>query len=543
MVTPRKSADQDLSEQLHEPGQHGSDEGLSTSLQENITAITEVMGADNADVIVRKFIIGTQPKPTPAAIIYIDGLADTTVHQFSIIQPLLYLGTLRKDNTAEVTQENLANYIRYCLISTPNSSEATTRQEVINKIITGDTAILVEGLTQSIIIDTKSWEHRGVGEPKTEASVRGPHEAFTETIRVNTALLRRRIRSPHLRMDMMQIGRRSHTDVAIVWMEGVTNPNYVHEVKKRLNAVDVDILPYEGMLEEFIEDNPYSPFPQVQITERPDRVAAAISEGRVAIIIDGNPMIQIVPTTFSTYFQTGEDYTERWMFATLLRILRLLSIINSSLLPALYIAITNYHQEMLPTPLALAFAAARESVPLPAFVEALIMVLALELVREAGLRLPSPVGSTVGIVGALLLGEAAVSANLASPILVIVVALSGLSSFILPQYSQGLVLRFMVYPFILLSAGWGLFGLTAGIMVIVIHLSNLTSLGVPYLEPLWRPKQAFRDTFFRLPMWLMQKRPGFLRPRDLQRQRQKIRSWEPASLETDQDNQGKKEQP
>lgn len=538
---PGKSTDQELNKPLHKPGQHGSDEPLSTSLEENITAITGVMGVDNVDVIVRKFIIGTKPEPTPAAIIYIDGLANTTVQQFSIIQPLLYLGNLRKDE-AEITPENLANYIRYCLISTPNSSEATTRQDVINKIITGDTAILVEGLTQAIVIDTKSWEHRGVSDPKTESSVRGPHEAFTETIRVNTALIRRRIRSPHLRIDMMRIGRRSHTDVAVIWIDGITNPNYVHEVKKRLNAVDVDILPYEGMLEEYIEDNPFSPFPQVQITERPDRVAAAISEGRVAILIDGNPMAQIVPTTFSTYFQTGEDYTERWMYASLLRILRLFSLINSSLLPALYIAITNYHQEMLPTPLALAFAAARENVPLPAFIEALIMVLALELVREAGLRLPSPVGSTVGIVGALLLGEAAVSANLASPIMVIVVALSGLSSFILPQYSQGLVLRFLVYPFILLSAGWGLFGMTAGIMVVIIHLSNLTSLGVPYLEPLWRPTQAFRDTFLRVPMWLMQKRPGFLRPRDQLRQRLKIRTWEPAQLETDQTDQGQKGQ-
>lgn len=538
---PGKSTDQELNKPLHKPGQHGSDEPLSTSLEENITAITGVMGVDNVDVIVRKFIIGTKPEPTPAAIIYIDGLANTTVQQFSIIQPLLYLGNLRKDE-AEITPENLANYIRYCLISTPNSSEATTRQDVINKIITGDTAILVEGLTQAIVIDTKSWEHRGVSDPKTESSVRGPHEAFTETIRVNTALIRRRIRSPHLRIDMMRIGRRSHTDVAVIWIDGITNPNYVHEVKKRLNAVDVDILPYEGMLEEYIEDNPFSPFPQVQITERPDRVAAAISEGRVAILIDGNPMAQIVPTTFSTYFQTGEDYTERWMYASLLRILRLFSLINSSLLPALYIAITNYHQEMLPTPLALAFAAARENVPLPAFIEALIMVLALELVREAGLRLPSPVGSTVGIVGALLLGEAAVSANLASPIMVIVVALSGLSSFILPQYSQGLVLRFLVYPFILLSAGWGLFGMTAGIMVVIIHLSNLTSLGVPYLEPLWRPTQAFRDTFLRVPMWLMQKRPSFLRPRDQLRQRLKIRTWEPAQLETDQTDQGQKGQ-
>ncbi len=382
-------------------------------------------------------------------------------------------------------------------------------------------------MTKAIVVDTKSWEHRGVGEPKTEVAVRGPHEALTETIRVNTALIRRKLRSPHLRLDMLTIGRRSHTDVAVAWIEGITNPQYVEEVHKRLAAIDVDIVMIEGLVEEYIEDQPYSPFPQVQITERPDRVAAALAEGRVAIIVDGNPMALLVPANFSTYFQTTEDYTERWMFATLLRILRLFAIITSALLPAFYIAITNYHQEMLPTQLALAFAQARENVPLPAIIEALIMILSLELVREAGLRMPSPVGSTVGVVGALLLGEAAVSANLASPILIIVIALSGLSSFILPQYSQGLVIRFFVYPFLFMAVGWGLFGIVAGVMALVIHLTNLTSLNVPYLEPLWRPVEAFRDTFVRVPMWLMVKRPHFLRPRDSVRQRRIIRTWSP----------------
>lgn len=528
----------DLTKQRYKPGKHGSSDELSSSLEENITAIKEVMGKDNVDVLVRKFIIGTKPSPTAAAIIYIDGLANTTVQQFSIIQPLLFLGNLRPDSTEEVTEENLLNYIRYCLISTPNSSEAETRQEVINKVITGDTAILIDGLTKSIVIDTKSWEHRGVGEPKTEAAVRGPHEAFTETIRVNTALVRRRMRSPHLRIDMLQIGRRSHTDIGVLWMDGLTNPKLVEEVKLRLNAIDVDMLHLEGMLEEYLEDQPYSPFPQVQITERPDRVGAALAEGRVAIIVDGNPMAQIVPTTFSTFFQTSEDYTERWIYASLLRILRLFAIVTSSLLPALYIAITNFHQEMLHTQLALAFAQARENVPLPAVIEAILMILALELVREAGLRLPSPVGSTVGIVGALLLGDAAVSANLASPILVIIVALSGLSSFILPQYTQGLVLRFLVYPFILLAAGWGLFGIIAGVLTVIIHLSNLTSLNVPYLEPLWRPVEAFRDTFIRIPMWLMVKRPRFLRPQDSVRQKMTLRVWAPEEETSSAYNQG-----
>ena len=512
---------------LHKPGDHGDPAKLSTALEKNIAAIKQVLGPDNVDIIVREFIIATKPEPAAAAIIYIDGLADKIALQFAIIQPLLFLSTLRSDNNQKITEENLFHYLRYCLLPTANSAEAETQQGVINHIIVGDTVVLIDGLTKAIVVDTKSWEHRGVGEPKTEVAVRGPHEALTETIRVNTALIRRKLRSPHLRLDMLTIGRRSHTDVAVAWIEGITNPQYVEEVHKRLAAIDVDIVMIEGLVEEYIEDQPYSPFPQVQITERPDRVAAALAEGRVAIIVDGNPMALLVPANFSTYFQTTEDYTERWMFATLLRILRLFAIITSALLPAFYIAITNYHQEMLPTQLALAFAQARENVPLPAIIEALIMILSLELVREAGLRMPSPVGSTVGVVGALLLGEAAVSANLASPILIIVIALSGLSSFILPQYSQGLVIRFFVYPFLFMAVGWGLFGIVAGVMALVIHLTNLTSLNVPYLEPLWRPVEAFRDTFVRVPMWLMVKRPHFLRPRDSVRQRRIIRTWSP----------------
>ncbi|MBO8126970.1 MAG: spore germination protein [Firmicutes bacterium] len=516
-----------LREQVHKPGQHVESEKLSTNLKENIKAIKETMGPDNVDVVIREFVIATKPKPTPAAIVYVEGISNTVTQQFAIIQPLMFLSTLRPDNEQAITQDELFNYLRYCLIPTAHSDETDTKQGVMNHIVTGETVILIDGVAKGIVVETKSWEHRGVSEPKTEASVRGPHEAFTETLRVNTALLRRRIRSPHLRIDMMRIGRRTHTDIGICWLDGITDPKLVEEVKKRLGAIDVDILPYEGILEEYLEDQPYSIFPQVQITERPDRVAAFLSEGRVAIIVDGNPMVLVMPTNFSTYFQTNEDYTERWMYATLLRILRLFSIVNSALLPAFYIAITNYHQEMLPTQLALAFAQARENVPLPAFLEALFMIISLELVREAGLRMPSPVGSTVGIVGALLLGEAAVSANLASPILIIIIALAGLSSFILPQYSQGLVLRFIVYPFVILATGWGLFGVVAGVMVIVIHLSNLTSLGIPYLEPLWRPVEAFRDTFIRIPMWLMIKRPRFLRPQDSVRQTMTIRKWAP----------------
>jgi spore germination protein KA len=260
-------------------------------------------------------------------------------------------------------------------------------------------------------------------------------------------------------------------------------------------------------------------------------VAAALAEGRVAIIVDGSPMVLLIPGSFTAYLNTPEDYYERFPYGSLMRVIRIGAAVIALVLPSLYIAITTFHQEMLPTTLLMAFASSREPVPFPALLEAALMMLALELVREAGLRLPAPVGQTVGIVAALLLGQAAVQAGLASPVLVIVVAITGLCSFVVPHYASGLPLRWLSFPLMILSGLLGLFGLTAGLIALALHLSGLTSLGVPYLEPIWRPHSLSRDTFIRTPLWTMLTRPQYLKPLDPVRQEVIVRDWVDASDE------------
>lgn len=309
----------------------------------------------------------------------------------------MVLARLAATERPQSSDELLALVSQHLVLGAP-ASPVKTYGELLDHILTGETALLVDGMAQALTVETKSWEHRTITEPATEAVIRGPREGFNEVLRMNTALLRRRIKSPYLRLDPMKIGRLSLTDVVVAWIEGVTNPDLVAEVKRRLKSLDTDWIPDSGYLEQFIEDFPFSPFPQFQYTERPDRTAAAVLEGRVAIMIDGSPLALIVPGGVTSYLTTAEDYYERFPYGSLLRLLRLFGTVTALTLPALYIAITTFHQELIPTPLVLLFTASREPVPFPALVEALLMVGGLELTREAGLRLPAPIGQTVGIV-------------------------------------------------------------------------------------------------------------------------------------------------
>jgi hypothetical protein len=412
----------------------------------------------------------------------------------------------------------IIDYIVKFLLGNCQVKRITSLDEVIDMVMTGESAIFVDGVAEAIVTEVKGWANRGIQEPQSELTIRGPREGFSEVVRFNTALLRRRIRNPALRMDALKVGALSATDVLVVYIEGLTNERLVEEAKRRINSIDIDYLPEAGYIEQFIEDNPFSPFPQVLATERPDRLAAALAEGHVGILVDGTPVALIVPSFITDIYEATEDYYERFLFGSARRLLRLGATLVALLLPALYIAIVTFHQEMIPTPLALAFASARQRVPFPALVEALLMEAALELIREAGVRLPSPVGQTVGIVGALLLGDAAVQANLVSPIMVIVVALTGLASFATPYHSGGLAIRLLRFPLMVAGAAVGLYGVAAGIIAISIHLTLLTSLGVPYLSPFLSEPYDYKDVIVRAPLWTMRFRPRYLKPYRLRRQ-------------------------
>lgn len=489
----------------------------TSRLSERIAMIKTVMGG-SLDVVIREIIIGDESK-IPAAIIYLDGIVDKTTVFEHILRPLMF-ETQSIQTKEKLTPQKVFKKLIENRLSAGEVMEKEKYSELFTHLVGGDTIILIEGHLSFIAVCTRAWEGREVENPENEATVRGPREGFTETMKVNLSLLRRRIKTPHLRFDSYYIGLISQTTVIVAYLNNIANPKLVKEVKKRLERINTDHILDTGDIEEFIEDNPNSPFPQSKVTERPDVAAAGLFEGRVVILIDNTPFSIIVPSTFFEHLQGADDYYQRpWFGAVLIRWLRMLSFNIALLFPAAYVAVTTFHQELIPTPLLISIAGSREGVPFPAVVEALIMEVTFELLREAGLRLPAPIGTAVSIVGALVLGDAAIRAGIVSPAMVIVVALTAIASFSIPGFSVGLGLRQLRFPLMLLGATLGLFGVMFGLLVILIHLASLRSFGVPYMAPLapLMPRDL-KDIFGRPPFWAMKYRPRYLRTQDPVRQ-------------------------
>lgn len=371
-------------------------------------------------------------------------------------------------------------------------------------LLSGDTIILIDGHNQGIVCSTRGWKERGVGEPSVENVVRGPRESFVESLRTNTALIRRKIKDPHLWLETMQIGRITRTDVAIMYMKGIANDKLVQEVRDRLNRIDVGSILESGFIEEAIQDETFSPFPTIFNSERPDVIAAALAEGRVAILVDGTPFVLVIPTLFSSFLQAPEDYYQRADISSFVRLLRYLGILVSLFGPSVYVAFTTFHQELLPTRLLISLAAQREQVPFPAFIEALLMEMTFEILREASIRMPKNIGPAISIVGTLVIGQAAVQAGIISAAMVIVVSFTAISSFILPSYNMSIAFRLLRFPYMALAASFGLFGIIAGVIVLVLHLCSLRSFGIPYMAPFAPLIPADnKDALIRLPHWML----------------------------------------
>jgi len=389
--------------------------------------------------------------------------------------------------------------------------KAASISEVLSAVLSGDSVLLVDGLTAGLRFPTDSPPARKTEEPTGEPVVRGPKDGFTEVGTVNLALIRRRLRDDRLRAEMYTVGTRSHTRIMLVYMLGTSIPEVVDEVRSRLSRIKIDAVLESGYIEEMMEDNPWTLFPQVKATERPDVVVAGLLEGKVVLITDGTPHVIMMPATFVAEMQSAEDYYHRWPVSSFFRALRYLYLIVAFMGPAIYIAITTYHHELIPTNLLLSLISAREGVPFPAIVEALFMELSLEALREAGIRMPKPIGQTISIVGALVIGESAVRAGIVSPVMVIVVALTAISSFIIPLYTMSLAVRLLRFSMMLLAAVFGFFGMVIGFMAVLIHLNSLRSFGVPYLSPIMPPTAGdLRDAVIRAPWWAMRSRPKFM---------------------------------
>ena len=387
-------------------------------------------------------------------------------------------------------------------------------------VLSGDTVLFLEGYQTCIVASTRGWRDRAVSEPQSQTVVRGPRDSFTETLRTNTALIRRRIKSPKLWIESQQIGEFTKTDIALVYIDGIADEQVIQEVKERLSKIDIDGILESGYIEELIQDEDYTPFPTMHNTERPDSVAAGLLEGRIAILVDGTPFVLMVPALFIQFFQAAEDYYQRADISTLIRLMRYMAFFLALLTPSAYIALTTFHQEMLPFALLISIAAQREGVPFPAIIEAFIMEITFEILREAGVRLPRAVGSAISIVGALVLGEAAVQAGLVSPAMVIVVSITAISNFVSPVYDMAIAVRMLRFILMVLAATFGLFGIILGLILMILHLCSLRSFGVPYMTPM-APfvKRDQKDVLIRRSIKKMKTRPKLINEKNISRQK------------------------
>jgi len=488
--------------------------GQDCELEQNISVNEEVLKQvfDNcSDIVFRPILVNGQTK---ILLIYIDGLVDTKLVDQVVLKPMMFEGMPNGLKSVD----SIGKIIQNQLIAVSQLKTVSKVREVIEGVMKANIVVLIDGENQALIADLKGFEKRSIAEPVAEISVRGPRDGFTETLRVNTSLIRRRIRSPRLKMEPYSIGELSQTDVAIAYIEGIAPNSVLEEVRQRVQRIQIDGVLESAFIEEFIEDQPFSPFPQVQNTERPDAVCASLLEGKVAILVDNTPFVLIVPMTFWTGLQAAEDYYERSIYTTFIRWIRLALINVSLFLPSLYVAITTFHPKLIPTNLLISIASAREGIPFPAVIEALLMEFMFEGLREAGVRLPKPIGSAVSIVGALVIGQAAVQAGIISAPMVIVVATTGIASFAFPRYNLGTAYRMLRFPMLLLAGMLGLYGVAISTIAIMIHLTNIRSFGIHYLSPV-APQipRDLKDVLIRTPRWNMTHRPKLVSGEDKMR--------------------------
>ncbi len=485
---------------------------MYSDIDKNIK-ILEDMFKDCGDLVKRKIPVSK----TSIYVLYFDGMNDRELIERSVIRTLMI--EIRK--VPPTSFEDLGEALINGGITTADMSFCKDFEEAAVLVMSGETLVLIDGLSEALIIASKNYPVRGVEKPDTEGNIYGPKEAFTENFRDNTALLRRRIRDTRLKIKQLKIGRRSRTDIAIAYLEDIIRPEILAEAERRLAAIDIDAITDSGALAALLQRDSLSPFPSFQLTERTDKAAAEIFEGRIVIVVDTSPFVIILPAVLACFYQAAEDYYEGWMNASFIRLLRYLSSAAALTLPGLYICFALYNPSMLPTELLMKMSSARDGVPISGITEIFLMELAFEALREAGVRMPQAIGSTLGIVGGIIIGQAAVDAGIVSPLVVIVVSLTAICSFAIPQISLSHAYRLCKYFIMLLSSLFGLLGFWSAVVLIFLHMCGKESFGIPYLYPFAggdiEGDEGVRDTFFRFPLIHMKKRPVFAN------NRQKIR--------------------
>ncbi|MGB4504105.1 MAG: spore germination protein [Syntrophaceticus sp.] len=505
------------------PGDPGYQEegALVSSLDKNLKIITEIFGLCD-DLMVRKVTIGKGVKHTDAAIVYLDPLINYSQLQQGLMHSLLTVEQLPR---AGITTEWLIKNV----LSSGRVIEKDKWVEITDNINRGAVCLFIEGLDKALLITIVETKSRQVDQPVIETVSRGPSDGFNEDLRTNLGLLRKRLRTSRLAVENLEIGELTKTEVKLVYLKGYVIDGLVDEIKERIQRIRVDGILDSGQIEEFIQDSPYSPFSTVDSTERPDKLAGNLLEGKAALMFDNTPFSLIMPSTLAAQLQSPQDYYERYWYSSFIRFLRWVALLIALLGPSLYISIITFHQELLPTSLLMTILISREGVPFPALAEALLMELTFEVLREAGLRLPRAFGQTISIVGAIVIGQTAVNAGLVSPAMVIVVSLTAIATFTIPSLSLANSVRILRFLFMFFAASFGLIGVLVGFSFLISHLCSLRSFGIPYFSPLAPLSFTdLKDTLIRAPAWKMRYRPKLIGYTDPQRQNTDLKPRPPS---------------
>ncbi|WP_068505067.1 spore germination protein [Paenibacillus kribbensis] len=506
----RSSANKD--HKAHADQQQEPSSKITGDYDADLKSIQAAIG-ENSDVHFREFMV--KKFHARSVLIFIDGMQDEELMNKQVLQVLMF----ESQQGQQEQQERISkSFIKESLMPLTQISEVADMENLHELILLGHTVLIIEGMKEALLVGSPNGSVRSVNEPTSEALLRGPRIGFTEVLSENTSMLRRQGLNKSLEIKKFQVGSRIKKDLVIAYIKDIVNPDLLEEVNHRISKIDMDFLAESGYVEQLIEDNYLSPFQQVHNTERPDRVINALLEGRIAILLDGTPFALIVPVTFSMLLQSPEDYYERWIPGSLLRLLRFFGAFIALLGPALYISFISFHPGLIPTKLVISIIQTRQGVPFPSVIEVMILEVSIEILREAGIRLPKPIGPAMGIVGGLVIGDAAVNAGIVSPFLVIVVSVTAISSFSIPSYSAGISLRLLRFVGMLFAAMLGMFGTILFFLLICIHMTKLKSFGVPYVTP-FSPIRAsdWKDVYIRAPLSKMKRRPIMMKTQQSKR--------------------------
>ncbi|MCH5138911.1 spore germination protein [Clostridiaceae bacterium UIB06] len=475
-----------------------TDKSLSICLCDNLAELNNRF-KDCPDVIQKQVILKDMKK---GCFVFIKNFISIDLLQRDFIRPLLSV------DYALLSNKNIVNYLPAL-----NASVCYDIDTTVTSILLGEIIFLIDGVDFAITCDLTNTEKRSIKEPDGEKNVRSPHDGFIESIDTNIMMLREKIKNNNLKFKIMTLGNITNQRVAIAYIEAISNPNLLNTFYTKIKGINVDGLLSVGQVEQLISDYQYSPFPEYLATERPDKVVAALLEGRFIVLLEGTPYSLIAPVSIFDFFQAPDDYSSNWIAGTTMRLIRIVGIVIALLLPSLYISVTTFHYYLVPLNILVQLAQSRVKVAFPPIVEAFLMALTIEMLREASIRLPTYIGTTIGVVGGIIIGQASVNAGVVSNLFIIIVAVTAIASYVVPNYEFGLTIILLRFILLVMSSFFGIIGVIVGIVYIIIHLLSLESLGQPYLMPIMPLKLGdLKDAFVRLPMKFMKKRPSIAQP-------------------------------